>query len=128
MQKFYFNNIPAIVNIDDGEDEQTTINTIIDILEDAGYEFEEDEEEVEGLNKLEKAKEIIKNNYRNAECGIFHTRNTLGDPMETIYFDDELQIDICRHFEYFEVFGLEEEEFKELARYYYSLMEEEVEE
>lgn len=45
MQKFYFNNIPAIVNIDDGEDEQTTINTIIDILEDAGYEFEEEVEE-----------------------------------------------------------------------------------
>lgn len=77
---------------------------------------------------LEKAKNVIRQNYKDAECGIFHTRNTLGDPMETIYNDDELQIDICRHFEYFEVFGLEKEEFKELAKYYYSLGNVEVEE
>lgn len=68
--------------------------------------------------KLEKAKEIVKANYKDADCGIFSTRNLVGDMMETIYEEDGLTIDICRGWEYFEVFGLEADDFAELKRFY----------
>ena len=78
------------------------------------------------MDKLEKAKEIIKENYKYADCGIFNTRNIAGDSMETIYEewygdDDVLTIDICYGWSYFEVFGLSEEEFDELEEYYEAL-------
>lgn len=70
------------------------------------------------MTKLEKAKEIIKANYKDADCGIFRTRNLMGDPMETIYEEDGLTIDICREWGYFEVFGLEASDFAELKHFY----------
>ena len=75
------------------------------------------------MTKLEKAKKIIKKNYNNATCGIFDTRNIVGDVMCNIYDDDELQIDICYGWSYFEVFGLSEEEFNKLYNFYESLGE-----
>ena len=75
----------------------------------------------EQMSKVEKAKEIIKNNF--VPCGIFDCRNWAGDPMFTIYDDDGLQIDICYYYEYFEVFGLTDAEFHELATYYRKLGE-----
>ena len=77
------------------------------------------------MNKLERAKEIIKEYYDMANCGIFDTRNIFGDRMTTIYEDDELVVDICYGYSYFEVFGLSDEEFNELEKYYSSLEEEE---
>lgn len=77
------------------------------------------------MNKLDKAKEIIKEYYRFADCGIFNSRNILGDPMSTVYEDEDLLIDICYHYAYFEVFGLTIKEFKELEKYYNSLEESE---
>ena len=67
------------------------------------------------------AKEVIKNYIEDARFGIFNTRNIAGDPMEVIYCEDGLEIDICYHYGYFEVFGLGEE-FKELKDYYYDLV------
>ena len=32
------------------------------------------------MSKLEKAKEIIKENWKEADCGIFDCRNLVGDP------------------------------------------------
>ena len=61
------------------------------------------------MSKLEKAKMVIKEHY--VPCGIFSTRNLVGDPTDSIYSDDELQIDICYYYEYFEVFGLSDDEF-----------------
>lgn len=69
-------------------------------------------------NKLEKAKEIIKKNFRYGDCGLFKYR---GDPMHNIYNADGLKIDICFCYSYFEVFGLTDEEFKELKDYYVKL-------
>lgn len=74
-------------------------------------------------SKIETAKRIIKDNFEEAECGIFCSRNIAGDSMNTIYDDGNLQIDICYYWEYFEVFGLSDDEFKELKRFYYDLME-----
>ena len=72
-------------------------------------------------SKIETAKRIIKDHFKGAECGIFDSRNIAGDSMNTIYDDGNLQIDICYHWEYFEVFGLSDEEFKELSRFYDNL-------
>lgn len=74
--------------------------------------------------KLEIAKNIIKENYKNAQCGIFDCRNLVGDSTVTIYDEDGLQIDICYHWSYFEVFGLTDDEFKELEKYYDGLEKE----
>lgn len=75
-------------------------------------------------SKIETAKRIIKDNFKEAECGIFNSRNIAGDLMNTIYDDGNLQIDICYYWGYFEVFGLSDEEFKELERFYnYDLTE-----
>ena len=68
------------------------------------------------MANLEKAKEIIKEHY--VPCGIFNSCNVTGDPMSTIYKGDGLQIDICYYYEYFEVFGLTDEEFETLEKYY----------
>lgn len=73
------------------------------------------------MNNLEKAKEIIKEHYSDADCGIFDSRNIVGDMMETIYKGEGLTIDICYHYSYFEVFGLSDAEYEELEQYYYSL-------
>lgn len=73
------------------------------------------------MNKLEKAKEIIKEHYEEAKYGIFDSRNTAGDYMDTLYEKNELIIDICYYWGYFEVFGLSNNEFIELEEYYEEL-------
>jgi hypothetical protein len=79
------------------------------------------------MNKLDIAKKIIKENYTNADCGIFNSRNIVGDPMITIYRGNELTIDICDQYAYFEVFGLSDDEFDELEKFYNTLDKEEIE-
>ena len=69
-------------------------------------------------NKLEIAKKIIKENIKDADCGIYNSLNLVGDDMTNIYDEDGLIIDICYHWSYFEVFGLSDEEFKTLEEYY----------
>jgi len=75
------------------------------------------------MNKLEKAKEIIKEYYKEGDCGIYDSRNIAGDWMITIYDDGDLTIDICYQWNYFEVFGLSNKEFTELCKYYVELGE-----
>ena len=70
------------------------------------------------MDRLEKAKEIIKENFSSYDCGLFNSRNLVGDLMGTIYDEDGLTIDVCDGYSYFEVFGLTNEEFMELKRFY----------
>lgn len=70
------------------------------------------------MDRLEKAKEIIKENFSLYDCGLFNTRNLVGDSMSTIYDEDGLTIDVCYRYSYFEVFGLTDEEFEELKKFY----------
>lgn len=77
------------------------------------------------MNNLEKAKEIVRENYKFANCGIFDSRNLVGDEMGTLYDDGELTIDICYGYAYFEVFGLNDADFKKLVDFYESLSESE---
>ena len=79
------------------------------------------------MSKLDIAKDIIKGFYPLADCGIYNTRNIMGDPMTTIYEDNGLTIDICYNDSYFEVFGLSKAEFKELEKFYNTLNKEEIE-
>ena len=71
--------------------------------------------------ELEKIKEIIKENYKNADCGLYSTRNIVGDIMTNLYKGENFQIDICYFWSYYEVFGTTKEEFDELYNYYDSL-------
>lgn len=73
------------------------------------------------MTKLEKAKQIIKEYIEDAKFGIFDSRNIAGDYMLNIYSSDELVIDICYGWGYFEVFGLSPLEFKHLKEYYNSI-------
>lgn len=77
-------------------------------------------------NNLEIAKRIIKKHFNSAPCGIFNCRNFVGDLMENLYEKDELTIDISPYWGYFEVFGLSNDEFKELVKYYETLVEQTV--
>lgn len=68
-----------------------------------------------------KIKNLIKENYEDASCGLFNTRNIVGDYMSTIFTGKYFTLDICYYWCYFEVFGTTEEEFKELKEFYKSL-------
>jgi len=76
------------------------------------------------MTKLEKAKEIIKENYKSYSLGIFDCRNIVGDDMHNIYSEEGLVIDGCSYYEYFEVFGLSQDEFSELEKFYDELLSE----
>ena len=71
--------------------------------------------------KLEIAKKIIVEHYHEADCGLFDCRGYVADPMNTIYDDGELTIDICYSWAYFEVFGLSDNDFAELKKFYDTL-------
>ena len=76
------------------------------------------------ISRIDKVKDIIRDNYINARHGLFFVLNWVGDPMSTLWKGDGVTIDICYNEEYFEVFGLTEEEEKELLAFYKSLKEE----
>ena len=74
------------------------------------------------ISRIEKVKNVMRNRYIDAMCGLFFTRNLVGDRMSTIWAEDGVTIDICYDYEYFEVFGLTEEEEDELSAFYNSLI------
>lgn len=45
----------------------------------------------------------------------FCSRNMVGDPMGTVYDDDGITVDYCHHYEYLEIFGLSNEEYRSLS-------------
>lgn len=71
--------------------------------------------------EFKKVKELIKEFYEQADCGIFNTRNIAGDSMMTIFNGEYFTLDICFSWAYFEVFGTTEEEFAELTELYNSM-------
>lgn len=69
-------------------------------------------------SNLDVAKELIDKFYDIADCGLFDSRNIMGDPMTTVYNANGLTVDICYRYSYFEVFGLSDKEFEALGEYY----------
>lgn len=77
------------------------------------------------MTNLEKAKKIIRENIKDAECGLFFTPNIVGDTTVTIYEEkdeNDIRVDICYDWYYFEVFGLCSKEREELTKYYNELI------
>ena len=74
------------------------------------------------MSAIERAKKVIEKHYEDARCGIFNTPNIAGDETYCIYSDKEIEIFICEDWMYFEVFGLDDQSFKELKEYYDSLV------
>ena len=56
--------------------------------------------------------------------GIYDTRNCVGDSTEILYRDSSVTIYYCDEYDYFEVFGLSNEEFDELRIFYDELSDE----
>ena len=73
------------------------------------------------VEEFEKVKKIIETAY--VDGGIFNTRNVVGDEIETIFEGKFFTVDICDYYGYFEVFGMTNEEFDELRKFYYELGE-----
>ena len=67
-------------------------------------------------DKTEVLKKVIKDNFM--PLGLFFTRNTNGDIMETVYEDERVQVDVCPMYEYIEIFGVTAEERIALEDYY----------
>jgi len=64
------------------------------------------------MNKIEKLKKFLQENYPNIQA--FNTRNIVGDDMENVYDEDNIQVDYCDHWDYIEIFGLNEKQFSDL--------------
>ena len=70
------------------------------------------------IENLQKAKDIIYEWFEYADCGLYDCGNIAGDPIAMIYNDDGLKIFICYDYGYFEVFGLDCDDFEELRKFY----------
>jgi hypothetical protein len=66
-------------------------------------------------NRLNKLKKFLKEKFKK-RIQAFDTRNTEGDSMETIYNEDGITVDYCYYYGYIEIFGLTDEEYKELEK------------
>ena len=73
------------------------------------------------MARIDKVKKVIEENIEDGDCGLFFTRNWIGDPMKTIWQEDGVVIDICYPYSYFEVFGLTHAESDELSKFYEAL-------
>lgn len=76
--------------------------------------------------EFEKVKEIIKENYISAGCGIFNSRNIAGDQMDNLFDGEYFSVDICFDYGYYEVFSTTNEEWQELKQYYNELERREI--
>ena len=74
------------------------------------------------MNKLRKAKKIIRQNIEYGDCGLLDHYNLLYDQVCTIYNKNGLTINICDRWSYFEVVGLNDDEFRKLEYYYNHLI------
>lgn len=70
------------------------------------------------INQLQVLKDIITQYINVGSCGLFNTGNCVGDQLVNLYADDRVQLDFCPDWEYFEVFGLSDEQFDELTKFY----------
>lgn len=73
-------------------------------------------------NLIKKIKNVLKERILEGGCGIFDCRGWTPDPKCTIFNEDGVIVDICHGYEYFEILGLTDEEFKLVADYYQKLL------
>ena len=73
------------------------------------------------MSDLQKIKDVIKKYISDAKCGIYDCEGDPRDYKIKVYDDGEIVILVCRTYEYVEVLGLTDEEFKVVEKYYNSL-------
>ena len=73
------------------------------------------------MNKLNKIKEIIKKFYPLADNGIFNCSSIFGTPVDVVYDENDITININFDYAFIEVLGLADNEFKELKDFYNDL-------
>ena len=67
--------------------------------------------------KTQKVLEFLFENYHQQVIDgiqIFNIRNIVGDRMIRVYEDEHVALDYCEDYDYFEIFGLTDEEFRDL--------------
>ena len=73
------------------------------------------------MKKLNKIKEIIKKFYPLADNGIYNCSSIFGTPVDVVYDENDITINISFDYAFIEVLGLADNEFKELKDFYNSL-------
>jgi len=66
------------------------------------------------MNRLDNLKKMLVEKELEGKQ-VFNTRNILGDPMTNVYNEDEIQVDVCYRYDYVEIFGLTDDEWKEIT-------------
>ena len=75
------------------------------------------------MSKLDYAKEVIREYYKKATCGLYKG-DIASDDTVTVFSFNGLIVEISFEWEYLQVFGLTKLEFIELREYYNHLVEE----
>ena len=70
-------------------------------------------------NIIEKIKNVLKEHILEGSCGIFNCRSWTPDLKCTLFNEDGVIVDICHEYDYFEILGLTNDEFKVIAEDYY---------
>lgn len=73
------------------------------------------------MRDLQKIKDVIKKYIPDGKCGIYDCEGDTRDYKNKVYDDGEVVILNCRAYEYIEVLGLTDEEFRVVEKYYNSL-------
>lgn len=66
------------------------------------------------MNRLDNLKKVLVEEELEGKQ-VFNTRNILGDPMMNVYDQDGIQVDVCYGYDYVEIFGLTNDEWKEIT-------------
>lgn len=69
------------------------------------------------MKQTERVEKLVKwvkeNGYEGTQT--FDCKSSIGDSMVTVYEEDGITVDYCAGWEYFEIFGLSEEEYESLS-------------
>lgn len=111
----------AVITIETAYGDPCSTEVIGNIYDNPDWKCEEKVLEMDRVEEFKKVKQIIKNLYPQARCGIFNTHNWCGDLTINIFSGEYFKVDICYECEYFEVFGTTDKEWNELERLYEEL-------
>lgn len=65
------------------------------------------------MNKIDKLKKFLNEEFKE-KIQAFNSRNLVGDRIYTIYDEDGITVDMCYEWNYIEIFGLTQRQFKDL--------------
>ena len=65
------------------------------------------------MNKIDKLKKFLNEEFKEKILA-YNSRNLVGDRIYTIYDEDGITVDMCYEWNYIEIFGLTQQQFKDL--------------